>query len=67
MRRRLLIATLVLDGLCALAAPAVLARISGGDDAYVRVGGLCVEVMEVHDEHLGDVVGRPVAMDLCGD
>lgn len=70
MRRRLLTAYLVLDGLCILVAPSLLPALSApgpAEDpaskaAYVEIAGLCVEEMETEG---ADAAGRPVDMALC--
>ena len=61
MRRRVLTACLVLDGLCALAAPLLLPAL-GAPDRYVDVGGLCVQEGVRLD---GVVGGRPVDGSFC--
>ena len=64
MRRRLLIAAFVLDGLCALAAPFVLTGVLV-EDRYVEVAGVCVEQVDPGGQPSGGVAGRPVHGTLC--
>lgn len=70
MRRRLLIACFVLDGLCAVAAPILAPTLfdrspadqTSGEAPYVEIAGLCVETVEIAG---ADAAGRPVDMALC--
>ena len=69
MRRRILAAFFVLDGLCALAAPvfapALLVQPSPFAEpaaTYVEIAGMCVEEQPLDG---ADLAGRPVAMSFC--
>ncbi|WP_412063233.1 hypothetical protein [Rubrivirga sp. IMCC45206] len=64
MRRRLALAALVLDGICALAAPAVLAQ-PERDGRYVAVAGACVERNETLESGPDSLGGRLVDDALC--
>ncbi|WP_412067697.1 hypothetical protein [Rubrivirga sp. IMCC43871] len=64
MRRRLALAALVLDGICALAAPVVLAQ-SESDGRYVAVAGACVERIETLESGPDTLGGRLVDDALC--
>lgn len=62
MRRRVLVAALVLDGLCALAVPLAAPAVGLDGDRYVEVAGACVERLQTGGEELG---GRVVADLYC--
>ena len=66
MRRRLLLAAFLFDGLCTLAAPLVLPALFGSDETPYRVvGGTCIEVMESAVVTGADAVGREVDPSFC--
>lgn len=66
MRARLLAAFFLLDGLCAVALPAVgalvTAEAAGAQPVYVEVAGTCVEALPSDDP---GVMGVSVPMTLC--
>ena len=69
MRRRPVIAAVVLDGLSALAAPALPPSVGAGEPQaahrYAEVAGVCVERLGLEGEP-ATVSGRPVDGSLCG-
>lgn len=66
MRRRLILAAVLLDGLCALGAPLLVPALkSDAGTPFVEVAGACVEVIEGAAVEGADAVGRPVDAALC--
>lgn len=66
MRRRIVLAAVLLDGLCALGAPLLVPALhADAGTPFVEVAGACVEVIEGATVEGADAVGRPVDATFC--